>query len=252
MSFLDLFSKQARAERSRASNIKGALHKFSQSPDRFKCLQALRNDGSEEALYGMMRRFGMLYDKSIEDEQEKDWVFEALAEKGLTILPALKRYLANAESISWPLKLLDKVADRAVELRVLEEILARHEPGYERDPTKKIQLLNHLADLKDKSVPALVAPYLVDMDEGVRYAAAEALVRLTDESVAASPLLARFADPAEESLRVRLLIAEGFADLGWKVPADMRAGVEKHLPDSFKLTKDGTQFRIEKKTPAKD
>jgi hypothetical protein len=249
MAFLDFLSKQARAERSRAGNIKGALNKFSQSADRFKCLQALRNDGSDEALYGLLRRFGMLYDKSIEDEQEKDWVFEVLAEKGLAIMPALKKYLASAESISWPLKLLDKVADRAVELRVLEEILARHEPGYERDPTKKIQLLNHLAGLKDGSVPALVAPYLVDMDEGVRYAAAEALVRLTDEAVAAGPLLARFADPAEESLRVRLLIAEGFADLAWKVPADVRAGVEKHLPDSFKLTKDGA---FEKKTPAKD
>src|SRR5882757_5837830 len=111
MGILDLFSKQGRAERSRAGNIKGALAKFSQSPDRFKDLQALRNDGSEEALYGMLRRFGMMYDKSIEDEQEKDWVFETLAEKGPTIIPALERYLASAESISWPLRLLDKVAD---------------------------------------------------------------------------------------------------------------------------------------------
>ncbi|MDB4981168.1 MAG: hypothetical protein JWM82_1920, partial [Myxococcales bacterium] len=175
---------------------------------------------------------------------------------GLAIMAPLKKYLANAESISWPLKLLDKVADRALELQVLQEILARHEPGYERDPTKKIQLLNHLAGLKDGSVPALVAPYLVDMDEGVRYAAAEALVRLTDEAVAVAPLLARFTDPQEDSLRVRLLIAEGFADLGWRVPADARAGVEKYLPDSFKLTKNETaglqQLRIVKKLPAKD
>jgi hypothetical protein len=249
MGILDLFSKQGRVERSRASNIKGALHKFSQSPDRFKCLQALRNDGSEEALYGLLRRFGMMYDKSIEDEQEKDWVFEVLAEKGLAILAPLKKYLASAESISWPLRLLDKIADREQELRVLEEVLARHEPGYERDPTKKIQLLNHLAALKDQRVPSLVAPYLGDMDEGVRYAAAEALVRLADESAAVGALLARFADPQEESLRVRLVIAEGFADLGWTVPAAVRADVEKHMPDSFKLTKDGL---ITKKPSAKE
>jgi len=250
MGILDLFSKQGRTERARASNIKTAVNKYAQSPDRFKALQSLRDDGSEEALYGLLRRFGMMYDKTIEDEQEKDWVFDVLVEKGPAILPALKKYLFAADSISWPLRVLDKVADRENELALLREILQRHEPGYERDPSKKIQLLNHLAALKDKRVPPLVAPYLADMDEGVRYAAAEALVRLADEGVAARPLLARFADPQEESLRVRLVIADGFADLGWAVPADVRAAVEKHMPDAFKLTKDG--LRIEKKPSAKE
>jgi HEAT repeat protein len=140
---------------------------------------------------------------------------------------------------------LDKVAERDVELTVLKKILERHEPGYERDPTKKIQLLNHLAGLKDAQVPPLVAPYLSDMDEGVRYAAVEALVRQGDEAVASAPLLDRFTHPEEESLRLRLQIAEGFADLGWTVPADRRDAVQKVLPETFRLAKD----RIEKKAP---
>jgi hypothetical protein len=250
MSFLDLFSKQGRVERSRAGNIKGALNKYAQSADRFKNLQALRDDGCDEALYGLLRRFGMLYDKSIEDEQEKDWVFEVLAEKGLSVLPALKRYLAAADSISWPLKLLDKIADREVELATLREVLARHEPGYERDPTKKIQLLNHLAGLKDGRVPPLVAPYLGDMDEGVRYAAVEALVRQADEAAAAATLLDQLVKADEDSLRVRLQIADGFADLGWAVAADRRDAVQRFLPEQYKLSKDG--LKIEKKPPAKE
>ncbi|HVZ74331.1 MAG TPA: HEAT repeat domain-containing protein [Polyangia bacterium] len=249
MGLLDLFSKQGRVERARAGNIKGALNKYAQSPDRFKNLEALRDDGSEEALYGLLRRFGMMYDKSIEDEQEKDWVFETLVGKGMTVLPSLKRYLASAESISWPLRLLDKIADRETELSVLKEVLARHEPGYERDPTKKIQLLNHLAGLEDAHAPALAAPYLVDMDEGVRYAAAEALVRLKNEAAASGPLLARFVDPQEESLRLRLVIAEGFADRGWIVPAAARADIEKRMPEQYKLNKDGS---VTKKAPAKE
>ena len=248
MGILDLFSKQRRTERARAGRIKGVMNKYAQSADRFRDLQALRDDGSEEALYGLMRRFGMMYDKSIEDEQEKDWVFDVLVEKGVTILPSLKRYLISAESISWPLRLLDKVADREVELAALRDILARHEPGYERDPTKKIQLLNHLADLKDQRVPPLVAPYLADMDEGVRYAAVESLVRQADAS-AAMPLLDQLTKAEEDSLRVRLQIADGFADLGWSVPSDKRDAVLKFLPDQFKLAKDG---RVEKKTQGKD
>ena len=58
-----------------------------------------------------MRRFGMMYDKTIEDEQEKEWVFEMLVEKGAAVLPALKKYMMSADSISWPLRLLDKVVD---------------------------------------------------------------------------------------------------------------------------------------------
>src|ERR1041385_2889664 len=177
MGFLDRFSKDGRDARAREKNASRAVNKYMQSPDRLKALQALRDDGSDEALYSLLKRFSMMYDKSIEDEQEKEWVFEWLIEKGAAVLPALKRYLLAADSISWPLRVLDKGGDaKAGRIDVIAGVLERHEPGYERDPTKKIQLLNHLAGLKHPRVPALVAPYLTDMDEGVRYAAGEGLL----------------------------------------------------------------------------
>src|SRR5215831_18447139 len=149
MGVFDLFSKEGRVHRARERNIKSAVDKYKQSPDRLKALQSLRDDGSAEALYGLMRRFGMMYDKTIEDEQEKEWVFEVLVEKGETILPPLKKYLLTADSISWPLRLLDKIANKEQELSMLQEVLSHHEPGYERDPTKKIQLINHLGGFRD-------------------------------------------------------------------------------------------------------
>ena len=86
--------------------------------------------------------------------------------------------------------MLDKVvATKDEVVDVLAEVMKRHEPGYERDPTKKIQLLTHLAGIKSPRVPALVAPYLADMDTGVRYAAAEALLTQGDEAAASEPLL---------------------------------------------------------------
>src|SRR3954467_10405151 len=102
MGFLDRFSKDGRDQRSREKNASRAVNKYAQSPDRMKALQALRDDGSPEAIYGMLRRFGMMYDKTIEDEQEKDWVFEVLAEKGASIIPSIKKYLFTADSVSWP------------------------------------------------------------------------------------------------------------------------------------------------------
>ena len=238
MGVFDLFSKDGRAQRARESNMKRAVNKYAQSPDRMKALQSLRDDGSPDALYGLLRRFGMMYDKTIEDEQEKDWVFEVLLEKGPAIIEPIKRYLLAADSISWPLRLLDRVAGKEQELEVLKVVLERHEPGYERDPTKKIQLLNHLASVKDDRVPPLVVPYLADMDEGVRYAAVEALLRHKNEDQAREPLLLQFVSDGEDSLRIRIQIAEGFAELAWLVKGH-RGEVEKKLPEQFQLDREG-------------
>jgi hypothetical protein len=68
MGLFDLLSKDKRDERARSKNVKQAVNKFAQSVDRSKALEALADDGSDEALYGLLRRFGMNYDKTIEDE----------------------------------------------------------------------------------------------------------------------------------------------------------------------------------------
>lgn len=238
MGLLDIFSKDKRDERSRTKNMERGINKYSQSLDRLKALEALAADGSDDALYGLLRRFGMLYHKTIEDEQEKEWVFETLVDKGKAVLPAVRRYLLSADSISWPLRVLDKVADKDEEIAALEEVVARHEPGYERDPTKKIQLLNHLGHLAHDKSAALVAPYLKDMDEGVRFAAVEALFEQKREDVAREPLLEQFNADEEDSLRIRLRICEGFAERGWLVQGH-RGGVEKKLPDAYQLDREG-------------
>lgn len=238
MGLLDIFSKDKRDQRSRTKNIERANNKYAQSPDRMKALESLADDGSDEALYGMLRRFALRYDKTIEDEQEKEWVFETLVAKGKAALPAVRRYLLSAESISWPLRVLDQIASPEEEIAALEEVLARHEPGYERDPTKKVQLLNHLGQIKNDRAAALAAPYLKDMDEGVRFAAVETLLRRKDEGVARDALLELFVSDGEESLRIRLRICEGFAELGWLVHGH-RGGVEKKLPDAYQLDREG-------------
>jgi hypothetical protein len=244
MGVFDLFSK----ERSRERNASRAINKYSQSPDRMKALQALLIDGSPDALYALMRRFGMMYDKTIDDEQEKEYVFEGLVEKGSAVLEPLKKYFFAADSISWPLRLLDKVvATKDEVIDMLAQVMARHEPGYERDPTKKIQLLNHLTGIKNARVAPLSAPYLGDMDEGVRYAAAEALLKQGDEATARDPLLDVFTSDKEESLRLRIRIADGFSELGWTL-GDKRAEVEKKLPDAFQIEARGKEpARIKKK-----
>lgn len=246
MGLFDIFSKEKRENRARAGNIARAINKYAQSGDRYRAMEALATDGSEDATYGLLRRFGMMYDKSIEDEQEKEWVFDTLVSKGEAALPAVKRYLVSAESVSWPLRVLQKVAPtKDAELDAVADVLARHEPGYERDPSKKMQLIRHLGLMKHPRAAALVEPYLEDMDEGVRFVTIEALLALKDETVARDKLLALFVSDAEESLRLRLRIAEGFAELGWLVQGH-RGGVEKKLPDGYTLDREGHIVKLKK------
>src|SRR5215813_6498223 len=111
MGLLGFLSKSGRDQRARERNAKRVVNKYAQSPDRFKAFESLLADGSPDATFALLKRFGMMYDKTIEDEQEKEWVFEMLVEQGAKVLPALKRYMFAADSISWPLRLLDKVID---------------------------------------------------------------------------------------------------------------------------------------------
>jgi len=246
MGLFDIFSKEKREERARAGNIQRTVNKYAQSGDRYRAMEALATEGSDEALYGLCRRFGMMYDKSIEDEQEKKWVCDTLISKGESALPAVKRYLFAANSVSWPLRVLQKIApSKDAEIEMLAEVLARHEPGYERDPTKKIQLIRHVGLMKHPKGPPLVVPYLEDMDEGVRFATIEALLALKNEEAARERLLALFVSESEESLRLRIRIAEGFADLGWLVQG-FRGGVEKKLPDGFHLDREGHVVKLKK------
>jgi hypothetical protein len=83
------------------------------------------------------------------------------------------------------------------------------------------------------------------MDEGVRFATIEALLALKNEEAARAKLLELFVSDSEESLRLRIRIAEGFADLGWLVQGH-RGAVEKKLPDGFSLDREGHILKLKK------
>ena len=232
MGLFDLLSKEGRKAGALKRNLARAVNKDAQSADRMRALEILNDDASEEAMYGLLRRFSFVYDKTIEDEQEKHWVESALIDMGEGVLPMLRKYLLDADSISWPLRVLDKVAPPDQIFEIINELVERNEPGYVRDPSKKIQMLTYMGEHREPRISDLLVPYLEDMDEGVRFTTVESLVRQKSEAVAREPLLKHFIKPEEESGRIKIRIAEGFADLGWEVKG-FRGTVEKLLPDQF-------------------
>lgn len=207
-----LFSKEAKLARL----IKKAGNQLSQSPDRHSAMEGLLNVGSDEALYHLLRRFTFNYSKTLEDEQEKEWVVEAMTGKGDAVMPALERYLKSASNIAYALRILERVAARKQILDIIDRLLADEDPGYTRDTTKRTQILHWLGEwdgADGSEVARRAIPYLQDFDENTRYTAVEALsARPVPEAVA--PLVAALVRPTEEATRLRVRIAEVLADAG--------------------------------------
>ena len=59
----------------------------------------------------------------------------------------------------------EDVSDESEEWALLDKLLEKHPPGYERDPSKKIQMLTHLSEIDDPKVPQTIVRYLGDDDE---------------------------------------------------------------------------------------
>jgi hypothetical protein len=197
-----------------------ANNKDAQSVDRWKALEVLRDDGSDEALDGLLRRFGFVYDKTIEDEQEKQWVHDTLVEMGEDrldqLLAAVQRNLLRAETISWSLRVLSHVGSADQRWAILEKTIERNDNQYVRDPSKKIQLITFIGEeLQEPRAAQALLQYLEDMDETVRFNTVEALFQQKQEEVAREPLLKLLTSKEEESRRIKIRILDGFAEAGW-------------------------------------
>jgi hypothetical protein len=229
MGLKDLFSAEGRAERSLKKHVARARNKDAQSADRFASLEALRDDGSADAVLGLLGRFTIRYDKSIEDEQEKEFVCDELSRMGPKILPQLQQHMRGADSVAWGLKVLHAVASPDEAWPLLGDLCERNDNTYTRDPTKKIQLLAYLGEQEDPRCGQALLPYLEDVDETVRFTTVEGLVRHKLPE-AREPLLKLLTSDKEESRRIKKRILDGFADLGWDVKG-YSGTVEKLIDD---------------------
>jgi hypothetical protein len=228
VSFKDLFSKQGRKDRGLQKACAKAVNNKIKPDDRRPALYTLLENGGEEALTALLRRFTFIYDTNIVvDEEEKIYVYEGLLGLGERILPQLRQHLHSAPTLSWGLRLLNEIYDRETTWTVVAEVLADLEPGYERDPTRKQQLMTFLGDFKDERAVDQLIPYLEDHDETVRFVTVESLFKQGDDR-AREPLLELVTNEEEESLRIKHRIAEGFVEMGWLVKG-YRGTVEKLL-----------------------
>jgi len=204
-----LFSK----ERALQKTIDKATNKLAQQVDRWGALEKLKEDGTEDALYGLCRRFGITSMKGVEDEQEKNWVVDSLVAVGPAALAPLRRYMKSADQLAFPLRVLERIADKPKALAVVDELFASEPPGYVRMPERRIDLIRWLNDWKpatDDDVIPRLAPYVTDFDENSRFAAIDGLAN-RDPAKIGPALIAAVIRPDEESWRIKRQILEVLA-----------------------------------------
>ncbi len=234
-----LFSK----ERSLQRTIEKATNKLSQQADRWAALEKLREESTDEALFGLCKRFSITSMKGVEDEQEKSWVVDVLVEKGGAALVPLQRYMKSAEQLSFPLRVLERVADHDRVLTAIDELFASEPPGYVRMPDKRIDLIKWFSEWKgatDDELISRVAPYVADFDENVRFVAINALASREPAKISGT-LIDALVRPEEESGRIRRTIVEVLektkAPLGGR-GKEVGAMLTGPLADEFKVDGD--------------
>ena len=233
MGFLDIFSRKsgARALEKHAARV---ANKRAQAPDRWESIQALGEMSTPEAVSALLRRFTFVVDPSITDQDEKDAAMRAILGAGAAAVEPIRAFLISHDSLSWGLRMLQQLVSQEEVVTILLEVLTTMDTEYERDPTKKVQVLSGLEDFRDARIVPAVVPFLEDINETARFHAASTV--LAQDEAEAEPLVAMLLE--EESARVRAHILDGFIAKGWDFAGRVDE-VRPQLPTGYVIDGEG-------------
>ncbi|MBV9950056.1 MAG: HEAT repeat domain-containing protein [Myxococcales bacterium] len=238
MGLFDLFKGgtkgegKARAKASPAAKWADRVEKRVQNYDRQEAIQALSEMGTAEAAEVLLKRFTFHMDPSITDQEEKDSAFRGVLRAGKEAIEPVRNFAAKAESLAWPMKIIQELVEPDEYVEELLRWLSRWDTQYAKFVDPKVQLMTALEERRHPKIREAVEPFLEDVNEPTRFHAVAAL--LAQEDPAAVPALVQ-ALVDEESVRVRNRIAEGLLARGWAIPLEQRDAVKPLLPPGTTL-----------------
>lgn len=211
-------------------------NKLAQNYDRQDAIAVLAGLANADGARALLKRFDFSMEPSITDQEEKELAAEGIIAAGEAALPPLRDYCLRAESITWPIRILRKIVAQDHFVDELLELLEQFDTEYVRNSEPKIQLINALEEYPSEEVRLAVEPFLLDVNENVRFHAVGTVFAVKDP--VATPALVE-ALIEEESLRVKNRLAGGLEQRGWEVPEALREKCRDALPEAFALGTDG-------------
>ena len=239
MSLFDFLSKEKRDQRSFDKNLGRVLRKTRAKDERMdESIHYLSELGTDEALYGLLRRYDVTIKSESMDRFEKELIQQLMVAKGVRVKGPLLQFLGGSENVTWPIQILREICEEDEVVQIIVDVLDGEVGKDTFKPDKKVRLLELLQDHVDDRVPPVVMQALDDFDGTVRYGAVETLFAQQSEA-AREALLKVLTDPEEESGRIKKRILEGVISTGWTIKG-FRKAVEAQLESHQWIDKKGT------------
>lgn len=236
MGIFDLFSGGSGPQRALKLKAK-VIQKYGDPSVRQKALTQLGNMPYPEATSVLLARFTITVEPQTTDTEEKEEVFELICSKKEAAVQPVRDFLERSDQASaWALRILGKLLPESEVTDICTGLLQRIGPAYARDPQKKLVLLGHLEGKTSEAVAATVLPFLEDMLDDVKVAAAKLLGPLR-YAPAREPLLRLLTDD-ETSNRVRTAVVAAVSASEFGVQG-FREKVEGRLSDPWFVDKAG-------------
>jgi len=212
--------------------------KYGQNSERYAAADELAEINTEDALYGLLQRFNIQTPQIIEDEEEKQYIFELILQRGEIAVPAIHRYIKEKENLAFPLQLLTRIAGAQKTKHFLLEMLRDYMPEYDRVPEKKIDIIQALGEFKDQEIVDSLLPFLQDPQDDVVISAIDIVSKYKEHEDQIRTLLLELFVDDEEKPRIKRHILETMKELHWKV-AGYRKKVQNIIKEPYYLDKKG-------------
>lgn len=202
---------------------------------RMEAAQKLADMDSPEATFALAKRFTISSKVITQDIEEKRMVVNMLAAKGERAVEPLLRFLRTYHQVEWPVQALARILPNEQLVPKLVEVLENVAQNPFTSPEHRSSLIKAMEGHVTPEIAAVLKKSLEDDDDDVRIAAIHALAETGEQM--RETLLESFA-ASEDRPRIRIAIAEVFADRDWPVKG-YRPTVEAHLPEGFHINAKG-------------
>jgi len=229
MGFMDLFISDEKKIRNRQRTL---TNRDSQAEDREIAARWLADNGSGKALLSLLSRFDMQLEHQIHDRDERELIFALGMSIGEPIIKPLRAHLKKCKKFAMPIRLFHQLQGEKKTVEFVFELLEIELKKDDFKAGKKTDMLVWLTEYRHERAIEAATPFLKDFDEAVRCAAAEVIISQQDDA-GRDVLEAAFANPEEESNRLRARLAEVFSSRRWTVVNT--EAVEANLPPGHRI-----------------
>jgi HEAT repeat protein len=202
---------------------------------RIEAAQKLADMDTPEATFALAKRFTISSKVITQDIEEKRMVVNMLAAQGEKAVEPLLRFLKSYHQVEWPVQALARILPTEQLIPRLVAVLEDVAQNPFTSPEHRSSLIKAMHGHITPEIASALKKSLEDDDDDVRIAAVHAVSEMGED--AREVLLQAFAS-AEDRPRIRIAIAEVFADRDWPVKG-YRPTIEANLPEGFHISAKG-------------